>query len=735
MRTCLLFLVLMTVGLVHTHADESVPAAPAAPAAPPPPVAPSYVKYDLGPGGLIANWLVLGYLPGIKPMDKHRLDSVGGEEKLAPYGGETVTLKGEGEKGGDLTLLWRKAEAKIPEIPYWGIPFKGLYLFTDDNGKAVTSSEAYAFCEISSTEDQNLVLRISRGEPITLWLNGVNLPIPGKRNWHTDAEPMNITLKKGLNKLLVRQSNNPECEFLSICLTDEKGSPAPNVKVQLKEIKDCIEMPCKYIAQDWVAVKHEIPPVKQSEDEEYFGANLSRTMTLLETGGQTKRPVRILFYGQSITASEWVWLLIRRLRELYPDTEIQAENWAICGWGIDKLNCTIKHDVLRARPDLVVLHAYHGGSWGWERIIQKIRRETTAEIIIRSAHIGNYMVKATPNKTLDELTVEDSETVMLRRLARTYGCEYVECRKEWLSFLKENKMTAMDAVADGIHLNRKGAVLMAQLVGRHFRKYPISQPWFKTTRRYEAMRPLADLCDDEIRLIGDGWKNGANHAFSTGKDDMLKLKFFGNRVDIVMPQCWGKSKVLIDGKPLSEWNLFNGPRPNPRGNVPWIMMTYYTGENMLEEDWELKFTHLSGDKQKFRFTLTGSKTGPDGEGDNSKLFVSNSKRITIKPFAYDDFLPNYKDPDKTKTELEPVTEDMAFTWSVKRMFKDEVCGIPTQKGEKHKPYYDHPYRYVTVADGLPQGEHELTLTPVYSDRKEYFSIDAVEIHCPPLWGK
>jgi hypothetical protein len=42
------------------------------------------------------------------------------------------------------------------------------------------------------------------------------------------------------------------------------------------------------------------------------------------------------------------------------------------------------------------------------------------------------------------------------------------------------------------------------------------------------------------------------------------------------------------------------------------------------------------------------------------------------------------------------------------------------------------YRYVTVVDGLPQGEHELTLIPTTPNR---FSIDAIEVHRPPLWVK
>ena len=44
-----------------------------------------------------------------------------------------------------------------------------------------------------------------------------------------------------------------------------------------------------------------------------------------------------------------------------------------------------------------------------------------------------------------------------------------------------------------------------------------------------------------------------------------------------------------------------------------------------------------------------------------------------------------------------------------------------------------PYReYVTVADGLPPGEHELTVIP---DGKASFSIHGVEAYNPPMAKK
>lgn len=185
------------------------------------------------------------------------------------------------------------------------------------------------------------------------------------------------------------------------------------------------------------------------------------------------------------------------------------------------------------------------------------------------------------------------------------------------------------------------------------------------------------------------------------------------------------------GKPISEWNLFQGSSPSSFGDVPAHLITYYTGQNMLEESWELKFTHVSGDNLKLRYTVTGSKTGPDGEGESGKLFVSNSGRITINP---DDFLSEKRNGDSSKKELEPVQGELAIRWNVRPLFTDEVHGIPPRKGEPYNDRYLIQYRYVTVADGLPHGEHELTLLPVPPKSKgDIFPIDTVEIHKPPLW--
>jgi hypothetical protein len=45
-----------------------------------------------------------------------------------------------------------------------------------------------------------------------------------------------------------------------------------------------------------------------------------------------------------------------------------------------------------------------------------------------------------------------------------------------------------------------------------------------------------------------------------------------------------------------------------------------------------------------------------------------------------------------------------------------------------------PYRYVTIADGLPCGVHELTLIPMDKPNPPWnaFVLSGIEIHRPPL---
>ncbi len=166
-------------------------------------------------------------------------------------------------------------------------------------------------------------------------------------------------------------------------------------------------------------------------------------------------------------------------------------------------------------------------------------------------------------------------------------------------------------------------------------------------------------------------------------------------------------------------------------------MTYHTGANMQAETWVLTLTEGNADadekkaNQRVKFRLVGSKTGFDGEGQNDRTFTSNSGRITILP---SDWMTEQEAPDiqKPAPEMKPFATPPQIVWHI---LPDSLDEVPEGRGwQKDSDYYvGQPYEYVTVADGLPCGVHELTLIPIPDPNPtRAFTLVGVDVHRPPL---
>jgi hypothetical protein len=290
---------------------------------------------------------------------------------------------------------------------------------------------------------------------------------------------------------------------------------------------------------------------------------------------------------------------------------------------------------------------------------------------------------------------------------------------------------------------------MALLYERHFRYNAASrQGWADTVRYFDVGRFLEDHKTDEIVLAGSGWgRSGRGYAQSSSSQDALKLKFHGTRVDLVLPPGNGGANILIDGKKPSELNLFHATRPRARTTewrVEWnkppvnAPMACHIGKNMQEETWVLTLTHASTNspnvRLNVRFTLTGSKTGFDGEGENDRDFVSKSGRITILTSDWgDEVRPAGK--GVPAPVLEPLERPQQIVWHILSDSMDTVCNPPAGDLPQGNDWSSGmPYRYVTIADGLPCGVHELTLIPMDKPNPPWnaFVLSGIEIHRPPL---
>jgi len=415
------------------------------------------------------------------------------------------------------------------------------------------------------------------------------------------------------------------------------------------------------------ALAGEFPKPRPPADPSGYGVHIQRTMTLLATSTPEERnKVRILFYGQSITVQNWWKLVEADLRQRFPNADLECTNLALGGFASQLLVRTAEYDLYPFYPDLLIFHVY-GHHVRYEDIIRRTRERTTAEILIQTDHVTS--------ETEDDWTKKMNYT-FLPAYAKKYGCQLSRIRESWKQYLKENSLKPQQFLRDAVHLNEHGEALMAALVSQEL-----------------VYRP--DLPQDE-------WK-GLVRDYAVGKDvkwegDRLTLEFDGNRVvALAEPIGGGKCRVLIDGKKPSEFpELYHHARPSGTANIGWPAIKAIGHEKPLViEEWTLTCTGFNDTADDFRFSIVGSKTGPDGEGTAKQRFVSKSGRVVIEPddwvFAYD-----------RKVSNKPMPDGFKVRWWTTALFRDQF-EAPTL-GD----YAGHELA-TTLAQGLPNARHKLEL--------------------------
>ncbi|HUR38926.1 MAG TPA: SGNH/GDSL hydrolase family protein [Planctomycetota bacterium] len=396
--------------------------------------------------------------------------------------------------------------------------------------------------------------------------------------------------------------------------------------------------------------KPHYPPLAPVSDSPAFGAGVQRTMTLLATSTREKRNrVKVLFYGQSITEQDWWKLVAEDLRKRFPNADLVIENRAVGGFASQLLSRLAEHDIPAFYPDLVIFHVY-GANDKYEEILKLIRSRTTSEILIQRDHVTKWPVEKPEQK--DPMWWDHMmNDVFLPDYAKKYGCGLADVRGQWLAYLKANALEPKALLSDDVHLNGHGCFVMAEIV-----------------KRYLVAKP-ALLTDDA---------KGAVRTFPLGKDG--KLEFEGNRVDLIGGKA---AKVLIDGKAPSEIPECVAFTRTSLSQSFWgpALLRVSSAKPRVPEDWTLKVTEVDEKAERIRFSVTGSVTGPDGEGVSAERFESKSGRVVIEPGDW--WIKNVQ--DYTKKAIPPGFE---VKWKAV-LLGDEAAG--------------------TVAQGLPNGKHVLEL--------------------------
>ncbi len=435
-----------------------------------------------------------------------------------------------------------------------------------------------------------------------------------------------------------------------------------------------------------------------------LGAMIPRTMQTLETSPQARRvPVRILFYGQSITAQKWSTAVGDELKKRYPNADLSVTNLSIGGVTAERLIKVAEHDLYPFYPDLVYFQDYGGYQPGkvykdgeLDEIIANIRRKTSAEIVIATHHVratqaGDAAQDEKNNQSDDEASAK------IREIAKKYGCELADIRSDWKQYLAEHNLPVRQFLKDNIHLNDEGCELMKELVLKHFHRVPGAvNPWSNSVTSQPA------------RTVADG---------------SIEVEFTGNRIDAVAAplengQKPGTAKVLVDGvAPSALPELYTFSRPSSTG-IMWFPTIYRIEHEkpLILEEWKARIDKFNDDKGKdFDFTVIGSKTGEDGSGNSLRRFVSNSGRVVLDP-ANEWSVANAM--AYSKKTLEPGFE---FTWKVLLNGVDiyaQPAGADPAK-----------VNVTVLAQGLANGKHTLKIIP---NRDGVVRIQSLTVHTPPL---
>ena len=203
-------------------------------------------------------------------------------------------------------------------------------------------------------------------------------------------------------------------------------------------------------------------------------------------------------------------------------------------------------------------------------------------------------------------------------------------------------------------------------------------------------------------------------------DGKLRLDFDGSRVEVMCKSgTAAPAAVRIDGRKPSEFAELYGftraqTKPEGKWLVKWPVIAPITSEKpLLTEDWTLDARKDPANEKLFTFTLTGSKTGADGEGRSDARFVSKSNRVVIET---NDWNVAYA---TSLAGIKPVPEQFTVKWKVEPRFVDEFVSPGVKDATTETT--------VTLAQGLPNTKHTLEISGSVAT-----SIAAIRVYRPAL---
>jgi len=432
-------------------------------------------------------------------------------------------------------------------------------------------------------------------------------------------------------------------------------------------------------AVTWLRRRAEVDPVSDQQ-------KLARSLGIIrQSTAEHPGVLKVLFYGQSITKSGWHTAVVEHWHQRYPNTTFVVENLALGGFDSLALERTAARDLASFNPDFIIFHVY-GDHWAYERIIRTMRSQTAADILVQTDH-GNLMpdpvcleglslsVQAAPGCAghlwVHQRNWEDRMSYhLVPGFGKKYGLAFEPQRAWWRDYLLSTGTDPKSLLADYVHPNAQGKVLIAGFFNRYF--------------------------DGLV----DGWKAETEAGVSGLPPTALggPVSFTGTRLELIASRpILALPQATVDGAGANTLDgCYLASRTNGLPGVPdWPALRRVTlNHDHTPEQWTATVTGVSADEASFRFRLRGSVSGDQGEGDSAQSFTSTNGLLTIDP-------QDWMLARAFALKHVPVTEPFTVTWTV-----DPVCGVAERIDERPAAA---EYRY-TLAAGLANGSHSAVIT-------------------------
>jgi hypothetical protein len=388
------------------------------------------------------------------------------------------------------------------------------------------------------------------------------------------------------------------------------------------------------------------------EDGKYLAATIAKMEGRLGIPG---KPFLIWGVGSSWTNFQGdleTWRQV--IRKRFPNApEIIYKYRVGSGCPYDYARGWVHTNVLAEQPDLIFCYT-NGKPEALELMLKDIRQHSTADIIIPSLHFFE-------NGKLTTEEINDPVFDKIHEICIKYNAQFVDNRRELAAWLIKNNKPVTHLLMDFVHQNELGKLLISENISAHFVKNGNTS--YNPFDLEKKLLPVeAFPAGNELFEFSDGWILQDKVLVTSKPGATIKLKFIGNRVDLVglKTSSGGNLHIRIDGRPasLSEANYISFVEPDfgnmshagvfPRSsgaNHDTGPHGVWLGAKVLPQKWTIRMTDNSGN-----FELKGEATGSDGIGNNRARFISKSGQIIIDPDIWRHPESNIKD-DKWTFEV------------------------------------------------------------------------------------